>query len=140
MSTNGNPDCHVILRGGKSGPNFAAREVQRATNEVAAAGLDPRLMVDCSHANSGKDASRQPSVVRDVAQQIASGSPEIFGVMFESFLVAGRQSVGANAPLVYGQSITDPCLDWESTGPLLRELAVAVRARRHAQVPADQTG
>jgi 3-deoxy-7-phosphoheptulonate synthase len=75
-----------------------------------------------------------------VAQQIAGGSAEIFGVMFESFLVGGRQNAGTNVPLVYGQSITDPCLDWESTEPLLKELAAAVRERRQAQVPADQTG
>jgi 3-deoxy-7-phosphoheptulonate synthase len=140
VATNGNPDCHVILRGGKSGPNFAAREVHHAAGELAGAGLDGRLMVDCSHANCGKDSSRQPAVLRDVAQQIAGGSAEIFGVMFESFLVGGRQNAGTNVPLVYGQSITDPCLDWESTEPLLKELAAAVRERRQAQVPADQTG
>jgi 3-deoxy-7-phosphoheptulonate synthase len=138
VATNGNPDCHVILRGGKSGPNYAMRDVHRAAAEIAAAGLDPRLMVDCSHANSGKDPSRQPVVLRDVAQQIAAGSAEIFGVMFESFLVGGRQTVSADTPIVFGQSITDPCLDWESTGPLLRDLAAAVRERRHAPVPADQ--
>jgi 3-deoxy-7-phosphoheptulonate synthase len=137
VATNGNPDCHVILRGGTTGPNYARREVHGAAGELASAGLDGRLMVDCSHANSGKDAARQPAVLGEVAQQIASGSAEIFGVMFESFLVAGRQSVKANVPLVYGQSITDACLDWESTAPLLERLAEAVRERRHAQVTQD---
>ena len=134
VATNGNPDCHVILRGGKSGPNFSQRDVHRAAGELAAAGLDTRVMVDCSHANSGKDPMRQPAVLADVATQIAAGSAEIFGVMFESFLVAGRQNVSGNGPLVYGQSITDACLDWDSTAPLLRELAAAVRERRHARV------
>ena len=138
VATNGNPDCHVILRGGKSGPNFSSTQVRRASSEVGAAGLGARLMVDCSHANSNKDASRQPEVLRDVAQQIAGGTREICGVMFESFLVAGRQSVSAGRPLVYGQSITDACLDWDSTEPLLNELAAAVRERRQVRVGAEQ--
>jgi 3-deoxy-7-phosphoheptulonate synthase len=138
VATNGNPDCHVILRGGKSGSNYSDAQVRRATSEVTAAGLGARLMVDCSHANSNKDASRQPEVLRDVARQIASGTHEICGVMFESFLVAGRQNVGSGLPLVYGQSITDACLDWEATEPLLKELAEAVRERRQARVEAEQ--
>jgi len=138
VATNGNPDCHVILRGGKSGPNFSSAQVRRASSEVGAAGLGARLMVDCSHANSNKDASRQPEVLRDVAQQIAGGTREICGVMFESFLVAGRQNVSAGRPLVYGQSITDACLDWDSTGSLLHELAAAVRERRQVSVGAEQ--
>jgi 3-deoxy-7-phosphoheptulonate synthase len=138
VATNGNPDCHVILRGGKSGPNYSNVQVRRAASEVAAAGLGARLMVDCSHANSDKDANRQPDVLRDVARQIASGTPEICGVMFESFLVAGRQNVGSGLPLVYGQSITDGCLDWESTEPLLKELAGAVRQRRQVRVGVEQ--
>ena len=138
VATNGNPDCHVILRGGKSGPNYSSADVRRAAAEVGAAGLGARLMVDCSHANSNKDANRQPAVLRDLARQIASGAHEICGVMFESFLVAGRQNVGAGLPLVYGQSITDPCLDWESTEPLLKELAAAVRNRRQVRVGVEQ--
>ena len=138
VATNGNPDCHVILRGGKSGPNFSSSHVRRAAAEVASAGLGARLMVDCSHANSNKDAMRQPDVLHDLAAQIASGAPEICGVMFESFLVAGRQNVSAGLPLVYGQSITDACLDWESTAPLLEELASAVRERRQVRAGAGQ--
>jgi 3-deoxy-7-phosphoheptulonate synthase len=134
VATNGNPDCHVILRGGTSGPNYAVRDVARAAAELSAAGLAPRLMVDCSHANSGKDASKQPAVLRDVRDQLAAGSPHVFGVMFESFLVAGRQSTGTGKPLVFGQSITDACMDWDTTVPLLEELAAAVRDRRQVAV------
>ena len=130
VATNGNPDCHVILRGGTTGPNFSAAHVARAAAELAAAKLPARVMVDCSHANSGKDWKRQPAVLHDVAAQIASGTSAISGVMIESFLVAGRQDVHAGTPLVYGQSITDACLDWDATEPLLVDLAAAVRARR----------
>jgi 3-deoxy-7-phosphoheptulonate synthase len=137
IATDGNPECHVILRGGKNGPNYADAHVRRATTELAKARVLPRLMVDCSHANSGKDYRRQPAVLRDVAQQIASGSRSIFGVMLESFLVAGRQDVPKDGTLVYGQSITDGCMDWEATVPLIRELAVAVRERRAQPVTAD---
>jgi 3-deoxy-7-phosphoheptulonate synthase len=138
VATNGNPDCHVILRGGKSGPNYSAAHVRRAASEISAAGLGARLMVDCSHANSNKDPNRQPDVLRDLAGQIASGTQEICGVMFESFLVAGRQNVTPGLPLVYGQSITDACLDWDSTEGLLNELAAAVRERRQVRVGAEQ--
>jgi 3-deoxy-7-phosphoheptulonate synthase len=138
VATNGNPDCHVILRGGKSGPNYSEAQVRRVASEVSAAGLGARVMVDCSHANSNKDASRQPDVLRDVARQIASGTQEICGVMFESFLVGGRQNVGSGLPLVYGQSITDACLDWESTEPLLKELAAAAKQRRQIRVGVEQ--
>jgi 3-deoxy-7-phosphoheptulonate synthase len=130
VATNGNPDCHVILRGGTSGANYSEADVQHVASELGAAGLSPRLMVDCSHANSGKDPRRQPIVLRDLALQISRGSRAIFGVMLESFLVAGRQNVAAGVPLTYGQSITDGCLEWEATAPLLTELAVAVRERR----------
>jgi 3-deoxy-7-phosphoheptulonate synthase len=138
VATNGNPDCHIILRGGKSGPNFSHAHVRQAAAELRAAGRPPRVMVDCSHANSEKDARRQPAVLKDVARQLAQPDSDIFGVMFESFLVAGRQDVESDAPLVYGQSITDACLDWETSEPLLKELAAAVRARRSANVPADR--
>jgi 3-deoxy-7-phosphoheptulonate synthase len=94
------------------------------------AGLQPRIMIDCSHANSSKDHNRQPLVGGDVAQQIAAGNENIIGVMIESNLVAGAQRLIAGEPLVYGQSITDACIDWDQTYPLLRELAAAVRARR----------
>jgi 3-deoxy-7-phosphoheptulonate synthase len=138
VATDGNPDCHIILRGGTSGPNYAAGPVGRAVEALRAAGVSPRLMVDCSHANSGKDPTRQPSVLRDVAKQLASGSQAIFGVMLESFLVAGRQDVEVGEPLVYGQSITDACMDWDTTAALLNRLAEAVRERRQALVGVDR--
>jgi 3-deoxy-7-phosphoheptulonate synthase len=134
--TRGNADCHVILRGGTSGPNCSADRVTSAAGALARAALPPRLMVDCSHANSGKDHHRQPAVLQDVACQVADGSRAIFGVMLESFLVAGRQDVRSGVPLTYGQSITDACMDWETTRPLLDELAKSVRARRARTEPA----
>jgi len=130
--THGNPDCHVILRGGERGPNYAAEHVERVAHDLGRAGLPPRIMVDCSHANSGKDHRRQPAVARDLAHQIAGGSRALIGVMMESFLVEGRQNVEPGKKLLYGQSITDACLDWETTAPLLVELATAVRKRRKA--------
>jgi 3-deoxy-7-phosphoheptulonate synthase len=126
--TNGNPQCHVILRGGTSGPNFSAAHVKTVSADLERAGLAPRLMIDCSHANSAKDHRRQPAVARDIARQIAAGSSSIFGIMMESFLVEGRQSVTPGTPLVYGQSITDACMDWDTTAPLITELARAARA------------
>jgi 3-deoxy-7-phosphoheptulonate synthase len=133
FATRGNPDCHVILRGGSSGPNYSAEHIGRAAAALARASLAPRLMVDCSHANSGKDHDRQPAVVRDVAKQVRAGSRAIFGVMIESFLEAGNQTVAPGSPLVYGRSITDPCLDWNTTALVLAELAEAVRTRRHGR-------
>jgi 3-deoxy-7-phosphoheptulonate synthase len=130
VATGGNPDCHVILRGGTSGPNFSAEHVARAAADLGTAGIEPRLMVDCSHANSRKDHTRQPAVLADLSDQLASGSRAIFGLMLESFLVAGQQTVVPGRPLTYGQSITDACLDWDTTARLLREVAAVVRARR----------
>ena len=130
VATMGNRDCHVILRGGTKGPNYGAAAVETATAALAAAGLGPRLMVDCSHANSGKDHLRQPEVARDVAAQVRQGSSGIFGFMLESFLVDGRQDHEGRRELVYGQSITDACMAWERTEPLLPELAEAARSRR----------
>ncbi|MCC7008028.1 MAG: 3-deoxy-7-phosphoheptulonate synthase [Acidobacteria bacterium] len=130
LATGGNPDCHVILRGGTRGPNYSADHVTTIAGELARAALPPYLMVDCSHANSGKDHRRQPAVLRDVAGQIRGGTQAVAGVMLESFLVGGCQSVRPGAPLVFGQSITDACLDWDTTSALLDELADAVRARR----------
>src|SRR5262245_36457949 len=126
VNTKGNPHCHIILRGGKSGPNFSAEHVSAATARLEKAGLRPVLMVDCSHANSEKDHKRQPLVARDLAQQIASGNRALFGVMIESFLSEGRQDVKPGTALVYGQSITDSCLGWEQTATVLAELAEAV--------------
>ncbi len=131
VSTKGNPECHVILRGGESGPNYQHEDVVRITSEIEGAGLPGRLMIDCSHANSGKDHSRQPEVVSDIARQVADGDPAIFGIMLESFLVDGNQNhEKADGELVYGQSITDKCMSWERTEPLFAELAEAVRKRR----------
>ena len=127
--TRGNPDCHVILRGSNAGPNFGAEDVARAVASLDKAKLSPRLMVDCSHGNSRKDPARQPAVAHELAAQIARAST-IFGVMIESHLVGGRQDRVEGKPLVYGQSITDGCLAWTDTLPVLRELAGAVRARR----------
>jgi 3-deoxy-7-phosphoheptulonate synthase len=135
--TRGNPDCHVILRGGTNGPNCSVDRVSAAAHALERAGLSARLMVDCSHANSGKDHRRQPAVVHDIACQISAGSRAIVGVMLESFLVAGRQDVGRGVPLTYGQSITDACMDWDATHPLLEELARSVRARRVRVEPAE---
>jgi 3-deoxy-7-phosphoheptulonate synthase len=130
VSTRGNDACHVILRGGVRKPNYQADEVEVACRALQRAGLAPRLMVDCSHGNSGKDPNRQPAVARDLAAQVADGSPAIFGVMIESHLVGGRQDPKPGQPLAYGQSITDACLAWDDTVPVLEELAKAVRARR----------
>jgi 3-deoxy-7-phosphoheptulonate synthase len=130
VATGGNRDCHVILRGGSRGPNFGREAVAEATGSLTAAGLGPRLMLDCSHANSGKDHLRQPQVAHDVAAQVAAGASAIFGLMMESFLVDGRQDHEGRSVLTYGQSITDACMSWERTLPLFDELAEAVQARR----------
>jgi 3-deoxy-7-phosphoheptulonate synthase len=130
VATAGNPDCHVILRGGESGPNYDAAAVQTAAKAMRAAGLTPRLMIDSSHGNSSKDYRRQPVVVHDVAAQVAAGERAIFGMMMESFLVDGRQDLVDPNSLRYGQSITDACIGWEMTVPLIAELADAVRTRR----------
>jgi len=130
VATNGNPDCHIILRGGSAGPNYDAASVGRAAEQLKKIGLEPRVMVDCSHANSNKDHERQPAVVEAIAAQIAGGSHAVLGVMLESFLVDGRQDHDKGKPLVFGQSITDKCLAWDRTLPLLDQLAQAVRTRR----------
>ena len=129
FSTTGNPDCHVILRGGKK-PNYDQTSIDEAAEVIGRSGQPVRMMVDCSHANSGKDHLQQEVVGRLLAEQIASGDNRIIGLMLESNLVAGRQNVEADKELVYGQSITDACMAWENSEPLLRELAAAVRQRR----------
>ncbi|MGW0431036.1 3-deoxy-7-phosphoheptulonate synthase [Micromonospora sp. NPDC003197] len=130
MHTRGNTDGHVVLRGGRGGPNFEAAAVADALRLLRGAGLPERLVIDTSHDNSGKDHRRQPLVVADVADQLAAGQRGIVGVMLESFLVAGRQDLDPTRELVYGQSITDACLSWEQTEGVLAKLADAVRARR----------
>jgi len=132
VATKGNPDCHVILRGGRTGPNHDRASVQRLFGLLRDAGQVVRVMIDASHDNSRKDHRRQPVVMRDVAAQMAEGQRGIVGVMIESFLVEGRQDLVDPAGLVYGQSITDACLGWDDTAAALRELAGAVRARREA--------
>jgi 3-deoxy-7-phosphoheptulonate synthase len=128
--TRGNPDCHVILRGGRTGPNYDREHVQRVLAMLRDSGQAPRLMIDASHGNSEKDYRRQPSVAGTIAEQLAAGERGIIGVMLESFLVAGRQDLVEPRALVSGQSITDACLGWDDTVPVLRALADAVRARR----------
>ncbi|HMI92573.1 MAG TPA: 3-deoxy-7-phosphoheptulonate synthase [Polyangiales bacterium] len=130
VSTRGNPDCHVILRGGANGANYDPQSVAVAVEHLAKAGLQPHVMVDCSHANSDKNHERQPAVVSAVAEQVASGSRAICGLMMESFLVGGRQDHQRGVQLTYGQSITDKCMSWEHTEPLFDVLASAVKARR----------
>jgi 3-deoxy-7-phosphoheptulonate synthase len=132
VATRGNPDCHVILRGGTGGPNYDAESVQRVASKLERAGLAPRVMVDCSHANSGKDHERQPAVAETVAEQVAEGSSAIAGLMLESFLLAGKQKAAGPEGLVYGQSITDACMDIDTTGQVLERLAraAAQRAKR----------
>ena len=130
VSTRGNPDCHVILRGGQSGPNYDAGSVGKTLDALRDAGVPARLMIDTSHGNSEKDYRRQPLVARDIGKQVAQGEMGIVGLMMESFLVEGRQDLRDPARLVYGQSITDACMGWETTVPVLRELADAVRQRR----------
>ncbi|MDP4608496.1 MAG: 3-deoxy-7-phosphoheptulonate synthase [Burkholderiaceae bacterium] len=133
VQTNGNQDCHVILRGGKA-PNYDAQSVSEACAELSAAKLPPRLMVDCSHANSAKKFERQLDVAKDLAAQIAQGSSSVFGVMVESHLVEGAQKFTPGkddvAALTYGQSITDACLGWDDSGEVLEVLSQAVQQRR----------
>jgi 3-deoxy-7-phosphoheptulonate synthase len=132
--TRGNRDCHIIVRGGKQSPNYGAQAINQALALLREAGLPERVVIDVSHDNSGKDPNRQSQVVAEVAGQIADGNTAIVGAMIESFLVAGRQDLVNGAPLTYGQSITDGCIDWDTTVELLDDLAVAVGARRRAAV------
>lgn len=129
MGTTGNEHTHLVLRGGSRGPNFSREHVQSAVALLAKNQLQPHVMVDCSHANSGKDPARQPAVATDLAGRIAAGDRAIMGVMLESNLVGGAQDFQAR-PLVPGRSVTDACLGWEQTLPVLAELAEAVRQRR----------
>lgn len=129
VSTAGNEDCHVILRGGKA-PNYDAESVEAAAKELATRGLAPKVMIDCSHANSRKQYKLQMEVAADVAQQLGNGEDRIMGVMVESHLNEGKQEHTPGCTLEYGKSITDPCLGWEDTLKLLDILAEGVRARR----------
>jgi 3-deoxy-7-phosphoheptulonate synthase len=129
VSTAGNEDCHVILRGGKA-PNYDAASVAAAAAELAKAGLAQRLMIDASHANSQKNPQNQLGVCENIGAQLAGGEERIVGVMVESHLVGGRQDLEPGCPLTYGQSITDGCLNWEDSTVLLDKLAASVRTRR----------
>jgi 3-deoxy-7-phosphoheptulonate synthase len=128
LYTTGNPEGHVILRGGRGAPNHGPDGVGDALAKLSAAGLPERVVIDASHDNSGKDCERQPAAAAGIAEQVAGGSRAIVGVMLESFLVAGRQDLGGE--LTYGQSITDACMDWDQTATVLEGLQASVRARR----------
>jgi len=140
-TTTGNTECHVILRGGKT-PNYDAASVEAACATITRAGLPARVMIDASHANSGKQPENQPRVIEGIAEQIEAGEERIIGVMVESHLVAGRQDLRTGRALVYGQSITDGCIDWDGSVQVLERLALAVRHRRslamagHRETPA----
>ena len=129
VSTKGNEDCHIILRGGSDGPNYSAEHVRATAAALQKAGLPEKIMIDCSHANSNKQYERQLVAAADIAAQIAGGDHSIFGVMAESHLVAGAQKLKPGEPLTYGQSITDACLGWEDSEILLEQLAEAVEKR-----------
>lgn len=134
VTTTGNPHCHLVLRGGRDGPNYDAAGVHAASDALARAGLAQRLMIDCSHGNSGNDYRRQPEIVADVAGQIAAGSPAICAVMLESNLVEGRQDIQRGRDgLRYGQSVTDACIGWDTTTHVLQDLAASVRLRNEAK-------
>ena len=130
VSTTGNDSCHLILRGASNGPNFSAEAIKAATKTLRAAGVTARVMVDFSHGNSNKDHTRQVLVAEDVCRQLAGGSQRICGVMIESNLKAGKQALTDAASLEYGLSVTDACISWEMTEPVLESLAEAVRQRR----------
>ncbi|WP_437608432.1 3-deoxy-7-phosphoheptulonate synthase AroG [Erwinia sp. V71] len=129
VETSGNSDCHIILRGGKE-PNYSAHHVSAVKAGLEKAGLPQQVMIDFSHANSSKQFQKQMLVADDVAQQIAGGEQAIIGVMIESHLVEGNQSLESGEPLVYGKSITDACIGWDDTEKVLRQLAAAVKTRR----------
>lgn len=131
-STRGNEDCHIILRGGKQ-TNYDAASVQATAEQSLKVGLEPRIIIDASHANSSKNPENQPLVVTSVAEQVSAGDRRIKGMMMESNLVAGRQDLVPGKPLVYGQSITDGCIDWPTSVRTLEDLAKAVQARRRAR-------
>ncbi|MDG6773207.1 3-deoxy-7-phosphoheptulonate synthase AroG [Thiomicrorhabdus sp. ZW0627] len=130
FETTGNPDCHVILRGGNKGPNYDEAHVKEAVEMLQSAGVEDKLMVDCSHANSSKQHERQMVVADSIAEQLSKGSHHIMGAMIESHLLEGRQDVKPGQPLTYGQSITDACIGWEDSESILDTLAKGVQKRR----------
>lgn len=130
FETTGNEDCHVILRGGNQGPNYEANFVADAVAQLQKAGVEDKLMIDCSHANSNKQHERQLIVANSIASQLSAGSPHIMGVMVESQLQEGRQDVQPDTDLIYGQSITDACIGWDDSLNVLDTLSKGVKARR----------
>ncbi len=130
VHTKGNPFCHVILRGSTQGPNYESEYIKDVEKAIYDAGLSDKIMVDCSHGNSRKDPRNQPVVAEDLARQIESGCDSIFGIMMESHLKEGNQKEGPLATLEYGKSITDACMSWEQTVPVLKRFAEAIRKRR----------
>jgi 3-deoxy-7-phosphoheptulonate synthase len=132
VETRGNRDTHLILRGGNSGPNYDAEHVGTALDHLEASRLPRRVMIDASHGNSSKDFRKQPVASASMAAQVAGGDRGIVGVMLESFLIDGRQDQKPGVELAYGQSITDACMGWDMTVPVLEELAATVRSRRTA--------
>jgi 3-deoxy-7-phosphoheptulonate synthase len=132
VHTAGNPDCHVILRGSNDGPNYAAEHVQKARTAMEKAGLRPNIMIDCSHGNSSKDHRNQPKVCQNLGEQIAAGENSLVGVMIESHINEGKQSVPEAGPaaLKYGVSITDACVNFETTEKMLDDLAESIKKRR----------
>jgi 3-deoxy-7-phosphoheptulonate synthase len=135
IGTTGNPDCHLVMRGGSDGPNYAATHLEQAAASLAKHNLATRVMVDCSHGNTEKDYKRQPVVLADLAAQLKANCPHLLGVMIESHLVEGSQKIPADLnQLTYGQSITDACVNFETTTEMLRTLAQAVRAKSHLSV------
>src|SRR5690606_36094208 len=130
-STTGNEDCHIILRGGKT-TNYDAQSVEDAANAATKAGLTPAIMIDASHANSSKKPDNQPLLLAEIGTQVANGDKRIIGVMVESNIVAGRQDLVPGQDLVYGESITDGCIDWDTTVAALEALAESVTKRRAA--------
>jgi len=128
-STTGNDSTHIILRGGQQGPNYDTENIAQVVQALEKQNIKNRIMIDCSHGNSQKDHTKQPFVARDIAKQIASGNQQLCGIMLESNLVAGKQAV-TDSPLIYGKSITDACIDWDTTESVLGELAQAVISRR----------
>jgi len=127
VRTAGNPYCHIVLRGGGTGPNYGAAEVERAVAALKKAKVNPGVIIDASHDNSGKDPERQPAVLSDVGEQLRAGQPHILGVMLESHLRAGRQELVDKSTLTYGQSITDGCIDFDRTCNAVESFADAVR-------------
>ncbi len=133
IETHGNPDVHLVLRGGERGPNYASQDVSRAAELTSMLGLAKSILVDCSHANAEKDHRLQAKALRAVLRQIESGRSPILGLMLESHLEPGRQALHAGEPLAYGVSLTDPCLGWDETEALLRETAACARASKRLE-------